>query len=73
MILMSYIWGGFVMQLLKETTIETIKRLPDECSPEDIMYRINLVAQVLEGIQDAEAGRVITTEELLERVDQWAK
>jgi predicted transcriptional regulator len=40
---------------------------------EDIMYRIDLVAQVLEGIQDAEAGRVITTEELLERVDQWAK
>ncbi len=61
------------MQLLKETTIETIKRLPDECSPEDIMYRINLVAQALEGIQDAEAGRVITTEELLERVDKWAK
>jgi hypothetical protein len=61
------------MQLLKETTIETIKRLPDECSPEDIMYRINLVAQVLEGIQDAEAGKVITTEELLERVDQWVK
>ena len=61
------------MQLLKETTIEMIKRLPDEFSPEDIMYRINLVAQVLEGIQDAEAGRVIPTEELLERVDQWAK
>jgi len=61
------------MQLLKEATIETIRRLPDECSPEDIMYRINLVAQVLEGIQDAEAGRVITTEELLERVDQWGK
>jgi len=37
------------------------------------MYRINLVAQVLEGIRDAEAGRLINTEELLERVDQWAK
>ena len=61
------------MRLHKEIIIESIKRLPDECSPEDIMYRINLVAQVLEGIQDAEAGRVITTEELLERVDQWAK
>jgi len=61
------------MELLKETAIETIKRLPDGCSPEDIMYRVNLVAQVLEGIGDAEAGRVITTEELLERVDRWAK
>ncbi len=61
------------MGLLKETTIETIKRLRDGCSPEDIMYRINLVAQVLEGIRDAEAGRLINTEGLLERVDQWAK
>jgi hypothetical protein len=61
------------MELLKETAIETIKRLPDGCSPEDIMCRINLVAQVLEGIRDAEAGRLINTEELLERVDQWAK
>ena len=40
---------------------------------EDIMYRIDLVAQVLEGLKDAESGRLITTEELLERVDQWPK
>ena len=61
------------MDLLKETTIETIKRLPDGCSIEDIMYEINFVAQVLEGLKDAEAGKLLTTEELLERVKQWAK
>ncbi len=61
------------MDLLKEATIETIKRLPDGCSWEDIMYEINFVAQVLEGLQDAEAKRLLTTEELLEKVDQWAK
>jgi predicted transcriptional regulator len=61
------------MDLLKETAIETIKRLPDQCSPEDIMYRVDLVAQVLEGLQDAEAGKLLTTEELLDRVDQWAR
>ncbi len=61
------------MDLLKETAIETIKRLPDQCSPEDIMYRVDLVAQVLEGLQDAEAGKMLTTEELLDRVDQWAR
>ena len=42
------------MGLLKEVTIETIKRLPDECSLEDIMYEVNFVAQVLEGLKDAE-------------------
>jgi predicted transcriptional regulator len=61
------------MDLLKETAIETIKRLPDQCSPEDIMYRVDLVAQVLEGLQGAEAGKLLTTEELLDRVDQWAR
>ncbi len=61
------------MDLLKETTIETIKRLPDGCSWEDIMYEIDFVAQVLEGLQDAESGRLLTTKELLEKVDKWTK
>ncbi len=61
------------MDLLKEATIETIKRLPDGCSVEDIMYEINFVAQVLEGLRDAEAGKLLSTEQLLERIEQWGK
>jgi predicted transcriptional regulator len=60
------------MNLLKEAAIETIKRLPDECSLEDIMYRINFVSQVYDGLKDAEEGKLLTTGELLKRVDQWA-
>jgi hypothetical protein len=65
--------GEFSMTVLKEASIETIKKLPDSCSIDDIMYEINFIAQVLEGLKDAEAGRVITTEELLRRVEEWAK
>ena len=61
------------MNALKEATIETIKRLPDECTLDDIMYQINFIAQVLEGLEDAEAGRVVSTEELLEKVDKWSR
>lgn len=61
------------MALLKEVAIETIKRLPDECSLEDIMHEIDYVAQVLEGLKDAESGRLLTTEELLKRVEEWAR
>ena len=61
------------MDLLKEATIESIKRLPDGCSLEDMMYRINFIAQVLKGHQDAESGKLLTTDELLKKVDQWAK
>lgn len=61
------------MATLKEATIETIKHLPDECSVDDIMYEINFVAQVLEGLKDADEGRLLSTEELLKRVEQWGK
>ena len=66
--------GGIkVINLLKEASIETIKRLPDECTAEDIMYEVNFIAQVLEGLTDAEAGRLVSTDEILNRVEQWAK
>ncbi len=61
------------MDLLKETAIESIKRLPEGCTIEDIMYRVDLVAQVVEGLRDAQGGRLMTTEELLDRVDEWAR
>ena len=61
------------MVAVKQASIETIKRLPDECSVEDIMYEINFVAQVLDGLKDAEEGRLLTTEQFLKRVEQWEK
>ncbi len=36
------------------------------------MYEVNFIAQVLEGLKDAEAGRLMTTDELLNRVGQWS-
>ena len=59
------------MDTLKEASIETIKRLPDGCTVEEIMYQINLIAQVLEGTRYTDAGRVMTTEQLLQMVKKW--
>lgn len=64
---------AFDMPTLKDVTIEILKDLSPSASLEEIMYKINLAAQVMEGIQDAERGNVITTDELLKRVDAWAK
>jgi hypothetical protein len=61
------------MDILKETAIETIKQLPDGCTMEDIMYKLNFIAQILDGLKDAESGKLLTTGELLTRVEQWAK
>ncbi len=60
------------MGSMKRAAIETIQRLPDDCSVEDIIYGIDLKAQVLDGLKDAEEGKLLTAEGLLERVGKWA-
>jgi predicted transcriptional regulator len=57
--------------LLKEATLEVIKKLPDDVSAEDIMEKVNFVNQVIEGFAASEAGRTISTEELLKRIEKW--
>lgn len=61
------------MNALKEATIETIKKLPDNCNFEDIMYEINFISQVYDGLKDADEGKLITTNELLKKVTEWGK
>ena len=61
------------MSLLKDVSIETIKKMPEDSSVEDIMYEIDFIAHVLEGLKDSEEGRTITTEDLLKRVEEWSK
>ncbi|MBZ0245541.1 MAG: hypothetical protein K8H85_06325 [Cyclobacteriaceae bacterium] len=61
------------MPTLKDLTLEILKNISPSASLEEIMYKINLAAQVMEGMKDADEGKIISTEELLEKVDSWAK
>ena len=61
------------MDTLKEAAIETIKKMPDGCSIEDILYELNFMSQVLEGIKDADNGNTVSTGELLNRVEERSK
>lgn len=61
------------MPMLKDLTIEVLKNISASASLEEMMYKINLAAQVVEGIKDADQGNVISTEDLLKRIDSWAK
>ncbi len=61
------------MSNIKEAILKSIKRLPNECTAEDIMYEIHFISQVFEGLEDSQEGKTITTEEILQRVKKWAK
>jgi len=58
---------------LKDVAIEVLKKLPPSASLGEIIGKINLAAQVVEGIKDADEGKVVSTEDLLKRVDIWIK
>lgn len=61
------------MNQLQEAAIETIKKLPDDSTVDDILYEISFISQVYEGLQDSENDRLITTEELLQKVKTWGR
>ncbi len=47
--------------------------MPPESKMEDIMNELHLIDQVLQGMSDAEMGKVASTGELLERMNAWRK
>ncbi len=53
----------------KDISIQVLHNLPDNSSMEEIMYRLNLAAQVMDGLDDEQSGNTISTTELLKKVD----
>ncbi|MBN2353393.1 MAG: hypothetical protein JXD23_12535 [Spirochaetales bacterium] len=47
------------MNSIKNITLERIKNLTDNITLEDLMYEINAIAQVLDGVRDEEEGRIL--------------
>src|SRR5438128_5822103 len=59
------------MSALKQEAIRVIERLPDDCSMDDIYYHLHVRECVLEGLADADAGRIVSHEEAMRRLGRW--
>ncbi|TLY26994.1 MAG: hypothetical protein E6K63_11785 [Nitrospirae bacterium] len=57
----------------KEEALELIRRLPDDVTTSTIMEELFFKQQVEQGLEDVAAGRVMTHEELKERMARWRK
>jgi predicted transcriptional regulator len=55
----------------KQMVIEAVRELPDEATLDDIAERIAILAAIRKGEQAADAGRVISHEELKRQVARW--
>jgi len=56
---------------VKEEALEVLQRLPDDCTWEDVKYRIYLQERITEGIADVQAGRVLSQAEVEQEVAAW--
>jgi predicted transcriptional regulator len=61
------------MAKAKTEALEMIKNLPDDVTTGGIMEELFFKQQVEKGLQDVAEGRVLTQQELKERIAQWRK
>jgi predicted transcriptional regulator len=61
------------MSAVKKDAIKLIKELPEQCSLSDIMAELYFKIKVEQGLKDIEEGKVISHEEVREKMTKWAK
>lgn len=59
------------MSSLKESVINLIKNMPDNCTVEDIQYELYVKQKIEKGLQDVEQGNIITEEEMDKEINSW--
>ena len=59
------------MQTIKQKVSEFLKRLPDDCTLEDVQYHLYVLQKIERGLKDIEEGRVYTQEEVEKKMSKW--
>ncbi|MCP4135736.1 MAG: hypothetical protein GY754_32510 [bacterium] len=59
------------MNTIKETSIDAITRLPENCSIYDIMREIDFLAKRCRSFEEPGERKVVITDELLMKIGSW--
>ena len=59
------------MDSAKEQVHQILEKLPESASLEDIQYHIYVRQKIEQGLEDADAGRVISHDEVRRRLAKW--
>ena len=55
----------------KQDAIHAIERLPDDVPFDEIVYQLYVLNKVQQGLQDIDAGRTVSSEELTREIEAW--
>lgn len=59
------------METAKDQVQQILRNLPEDASLEDIQYHIYVRQKIQQGLDDEEAGRVLTHAEVQQRLAKW--
>jgi predicted transcriptional regulator len=59
------------MQTAKKEINKLLRRLPEDCSMEDIQYHIYVLQKIGRGLQQADEGQVLPAEAVEKRMKKW--
>jgi predicted transcriptional regulator len=59
--------------LTKSEVINTITRFPDQFSIDDLVDKMVLLDKIERGINSADNGRVVSEEEVDQKIEEWLK
>ena len=59
------------MSTIKQVAIDLIKKLPDNCTFEDIQYELYAKQKMEKGLKDIVEGNLLTEEEIDAEIKSW--
>ncbi len=57
----------------KDRVRQVLDDLPEDCTIEDVQYRLYVIDKVTRSLQAADRGAIISQDEMKERVRSWQK
>ena len=59
------------MNTAKHEVESLLKKLPDDCTLEDIQYHLYVIEKIRKGIEAADSQGTLTQEEVENRLEKW--
>lgn len=61
------------METAKQLAMKVLQAMPDDCTWEQVRYRIELCAKIEISEAEIDAGRGIPNEQVMQEMEQWLK
>jgi predicted transcriptional regulator len=59
------------MGTVKDDVRELLRKLPDDCTLEDVQYHLYILEKIRRGVEDADAGRTLTQDDVGAQLSEW--